>query len=308
MIRKFTLTLSAALILTAASSCGRTVQRDGYNGGISGAAPATELATQPPSRETATEPATEAPTEKVRERIEVETKKPADYILSDTAEISGFETVLQRPELPTGCEITALTQTLNYYGFDVDKVFMCDTFMPVDINGYYSMNEAYLGDPRAENGFGCNAPVIEKAANDYFAYIGSDWYALDLTGITMDDILYQVEQGRPVIVWSTMDQRETHATFQFILGCGEEFWFNGYQHCLTVYGYDRNRGVIMAADPLVGNVEYEEERFGRIYEEMGSQAVILCGYGDTAGVNTATESEMKQWLEINKPKELENLW
>lgn len=307
MIRKFTLTLSAALILTAASSCGRTVQRDGYNGGISGAAPATEPATQPPSRETATEPATEAPTEKVRERIEVETKKPADYILSDTAEISGFETVLQRPELPTGCEITALTQTLNYYGFDVDKVFMCDTFMPVDINGYYSMNEAYLGDPRAENGFGCNAPVIEKAANDYFAYIGSDWYALDLTGITMDDILYQVEQGRPVIVWSTMDQRETHATFQFILGCGEEFWFNGYQHCLTVYGYDRNRGVIMAADPLVGNVEYEEERFGRIYEEMGSQAVILCGHDDTAGVNTATESEMKQWLEINKPKELDDL-
>lgn len=308
MNKKFTLALSAALILTAASSCGRTVQPYGYNSGIPGAAPVTEPAAEAPTDEPATEPPTEAPTEETRGPVEVNVIKPADYILDYTAEVTGFETVLQNPELPTGCEITALTQTLNYYGFDVDKEFMCDTFMPIDINGYYSMDEVYLGDPRAYNGFGCNAPVIEKAANDYFAYIGSDWYALDLTGITMDDVFYQVEQGRPVIVWSTIDQHESHATFQFVLGCGEEFWFNGYQHCLTIYGYDQNRGVVMIADPLVGNVEYDADRFGRIYEEMGSQAVILCGYDDTAGVNVTTDSEKEQWLEINKPKELENLW
>lgn len=308
MIKKFTLVFAAAALLTSAASCGRTVQRDGYNTDVSGAAPATEPATEAPTEEPATEPPTEAPTEEVRGPVEVSVKMPLDYILSDAAEVPGFETVLQNPELPTGCEITALTQTLNYYGFDVDKEFMCDTFMPIDFNGYYSMDDVYLGDPRSYNGFGCNAPVIEKAANDYFAYIGSDWYALDLTGINMDDVLYQIEQGRPVVVWSTMDQRESQASFQFILGCGEEFWFNGYQHCLTVYGYDRNRGVVMVADPLVGNIEYDADRFGRIYEIMGSQAVILCGYDDTAGVDLTTDSEKEAWLEENKPKELENLW
>lgn len=301
MIKKLKFVLPAAILLTAVSSCGRTVQRADYNGGI----PATEPVTEAPA--VSTEPPTESPTEGTREPVEVNIIMPAGHILANTAEAYGFETVLQNPELPTGCEITALTQTMNYYGFDVDKVFMCDTFMPVDINGFYTMDDVYLGDPRATNGFGCNAPVIEKAANDYFDYIGSDWYALDLTGITMDDVLFQVEQGRPVIVWSTIDQHETHATFQFVLGCGEEFWFNGYQHCLTVYGYDRNRGVIMAADPLVGNVEYEEDRFGRIYEEMGSQAVILCGYSDTAGEDLTTEAEKKTWLEENRPKELDNL-
>ncbi len=308
MMKRFTLAFTAAALLASAVSCGRTVQRDGYNTGVSGTIPASVPATEAVPEEPVTELPAESPTETVRGPVEVEVKMPTGYILADAAEISGFETVLQNPELPTGCEITALAQTLNYYGFDADKVFMCDTFMPVDINGYYSMDDAYLGDPRATNGFGCNAPVIEKAANDYFEYIGSDWYALDLTGITMDDVLYQVEQGRPVIVWSTIDQYESQATFQFILGCGEEFWFNSYQHCLTVYGYDRNRGVIMAADPLVGNVEYEAERFGRIFEIMGCQAVILCGWDDTAGVNVSTEAEEKAWLEENKPKELENLW
>ncbi len=307
MLKKFISALTAGLLLTPAVSCGRTVQRDGYNDEMSGTVPATEPATEAPAEEPSTEPPTEPLNEEVRGPVDVETKMPAGHILADTAEISGFSTVLQNPELPTGCEITALTQTMNYYGFDVDKVFMCDTFMPVDINGYYTMDDVYLGDPRATNGFGCNAPVIEKAANDYFDYIGSDWYALDLTGITMDDVLYQVEQGRPVIVWSTMEQRETHATFQFILGCGEEFWFNGYQHCLTVYGYDRSRGVIMAADPLAGNMEYEEARFGRIYEEMGSQAVILCGYEDTAGEDYTTEAEKEAWIEENDPKDLDNL-
>lgn len=32
------------------------------------------------------------------------------------------ECVLQNPELPTGCEITALTTVLNYLGYNVDKL------------------------------------------------------------------------------------------------------------------------------------------------------------------------------------------
>lgn len=37
--------------------------------------------------------------------------------------------VSQYPELPTGCEITALTTVLNYLGYNVDKLTMADYYL-----------------------------------------------------------------------------------------------------------------------------------------------------------------------------------
>ena len=45
-----------------------------------------------------------------------------DNVIDVYHEIQDFEIIYQEPELPTGCEITALTMVLHYYGFDVDKV------------------------------------------------------------------------------------------------------------------------------------------------------------------------------------------
>lgn len=279
----------APFVLT---SCGRTVQVTGEND-LPTSAPVTTVRTEVL---TVNEPLVESPTT-VYERIEIDTSMPKNHEMKEKSVISGFETVLQNPELPTGCEITSLTQTMNYYGFDVDKTELCDVFMPIDHDGYYTMNEAYLGDPYATNGFGCNAPVIANTANDYFDYIGSDWYAVDLSGASLEEVFYQVEQGRPVIVWTTIDQIESHAEFQFELGCGEDFYFNPFQHCVTIYGYDYSTGKVHIADPLADNIEYDLERFGRIYEVMEKQAVILVGNDETAGKVYTTEDEQRVWLE-----------
>lgn len=307
-MKKIIFSIIAFLSVVSAVSCGRTVKRDGENFSD----PSSSRVQFTVSSVSVTEPAADRPLEtdaRDAEYIEedsepigapehtvVDPYMPDGYELPDSCVIDGFETVMQKPELPTGCEITALAQTLNFYGFDIDKVDLCDMFMPTDFNGYYTMNEVYLGDPRSTNGCGCNAPVIAMAAAYYFTWIGSDWYALDLTGISLREVFYQVEQGRPVVVWSTIGQRETHAEFQFRLGCGEDFYFNHYQHCLTVYGYDYSSGTVYVADPLEGNVQYEMDRFERIYEIMGDQAVILCGNEKSAGEVYSTEEERKQWL------------
>lgn len=39
-------------------------------------------------------------------------------------ETDDFPIIIQNPELPTGCEITALTMVLNYYGYPADKIVM----------------------------------------------------------------------------------------------------------------------------------------------------------------------------------------
>ena len=49
---------------------------------------------------------------------------------STGTQLTDFEIIEQYPELPTGCEITAMTMVLNYYGYNVDKVTMALDYMP----------------------------------------------------------------------------------------------------------------------------------------------------------------------------------
>ena len=66
------------------------------------------------------------------------------------------------PELPTGCEITALTMVLNYYGYAADKTVMASKYLPVRAAGLHygadgmlygnDMDEYFIGDPATENG------------------------------------------------------------------------------------------------------------------------------------------------------------
>lgn len=300
-MKRIILFISCIMITAMFTSCGRTIRLTGEN--VITKAQADYQETTVPTTVATTVPVTEPATEGKPQHLNVNTKMPKDYKLNESCVIEGFETVMQEPELPTGCEITALAQTINFYGFDIDKVELCDVFMPVDYDGYYTMNDVYLGDPHSTNGFGCNAPVITNTANDYFDYIGSDWYAKNLSGISLDEVFYQIEQGRPVVIWTTIDQRETHAVFEFRLGCGEDFYFNPYQHCVTIYGYDKEKGIVNIADPLKGNVEYDMDRFSRIYDVMEQQAVVLIGNEESKGKVYTSKKEQKKWLEKNRPKE-----
>lgn len=306
MIRNFTAAAAAITCIAALTSCGRILMPEGEN--VVGGAAATSTVPVTTAETAAeivavTEAATEATTVfGAPARVEIDTKMPEGYQLGSKSAVY-VETVLQKPELPTGCEITALTELMNFYGFAADKVEMSDVFMKIDHVGYYSMNDAYLGDPHLDNGFGCNAPVIVRAADDYFDYIGSDWYAVDLTGSSIEEVYYQTEQGRPVVVWTTISQYETYPEYQFTLGCGEDFYFNPFQHCVVVYGFDYEDGTVHVADPLEGNRKYDMARFERIYEILGKQAVVLCGNESSAGTDYTTDEEKAAWLAENRPSD-----
>ena len=51
--------------------------------------------------------------------------------------------IKQMPELPTGCEITAVTMMLQYAGQPVDKVTLAHE-MPYDASDW---NKGFVGDP-----------------------------------------------------------------------------------------------------------------------------------------------------------------
>ena len=77
------------------------------------------------------------------------------------------ECVLQNPELPTGCEITALTTVLNYLGYNVDKLTMADYYLDKGKMGEVSPYKAFVGNPRDEDSCGAFAPVLVNSATKY---------------------------------------------------------------------------------------------------------------------------------------------
>lgn len=280
MIGKYLkITLASAAVVSVLSSCGSRVQLMGSSSESDPALVAESGFTTELDRNNA-----EAPkdSDEITEDGAISTlgtsdlTAPSGYKPKGSCVIDGFQTVMQEPELPTGCEVTALTEVLNYCGFDVDKVTMADRFMPTDYEGIYTMDEAYIGDPKTYTGFGCSAPVICTTAKLYFRDIGEgSWFPFDLTGTDFTDLFYQIDEGRPVIVWATMNLWETTPEYVYTARSGEEMWFATYQHCLAIYGYDMDEGIVYAADPLVGNTTYSISQFEHIYDILGKQGVIL---------------------------------
>lgn len=283
MTRKFLRTAAAcAAALICLTSCGETVSlmtpEESGPASDRSYTDETEVITTPAETETA-----EEVTEPVTEGFSVNVARPRGHKAAKKSVIKKFETVMQNPELPTGCEVTSLCQTLNYLGFDIDKVELADEFMPMDHEGSTTMDYAYIGDPKLQDGFGCFPPVLVQTADSYFESIDSPCYAEDMSGIELEKLFYQIEEGRPLITWVTIDLVELRPEHLWTTPDGDEMWFSGMQHCVTVYGYDLDKKIVYVADPLKGNVEYDLERFTNMFNMLGQKAVIICGDSETEG-------------------------
>ena len=324
MIRNFILMTAAACTFTAAAaSCGSTTVKLADLETTQASAETTAETTLDNEIVGAIQSVAEEETEPEPVLYEIDIEPPEGYTPTGSCVLENFETVMQEPELPTGCEVTSLAQTLNYLGFSVDKVELADEFMPIDFNGTYTMNDAYIGEPKSTRGMGCLAPVIVQTADDYFASVESPCYAADLSESSLNSLFWQIDEGRPVIVWVTIDMRPRLWYYQFTAQSGEEVWFNYYQHCVTVYGYDMENSVVHVADPLVGNTTYDLDKFEEVYEAMREQAVVICGDSSTEGTylprsdkpqseavsrnqqeaEKATEEETSENAEINEETE-----
>ncbi len=183
--------------------------------------------------------------------------------------------IYQDPELPTGCEITSLTMLLNYLGFDVEKTELADDYLEKDYTATKSIDEAFLGDPRWDGGYGCNAPVIVDAAEKYLKDQKSSLKVQNITGTDFDDLYEYIYNDIPVIVWSSMNLMEVEKNFCYKDDKGNDVYWYDNEHCMLLCGYDKERNLVTAADPLSGLMLYDADRFRYIYEEMNKQAVII---------------------------------
>lgn len=196
--------------------------------------------------------------------------------------IENFEIIGQLPELPTGCEITAMTMVLNYYGLNPDKIQMATEYLPTTAYYTYYENDKligpdldnyFLGDPTSEYGYVCGTNAIITASNAFLEDIDSNYVARDLSGCDISDLYGYVSQDKPIAVWTTIEMADRYETEGWYTESGKYVEWSQNDHCNVLIGYSEE--TVTIADPLLGIVEYDKEQFEKVLASRGSKAVAL---------------------------------
>lgn len=178
--------------------------------------------------------------------------KPTKYVFDEKQD-------LQMPELPTGCEATALGTLLRMNGVDVTKFDVADA-MPKSNGSDFVY--AFWGNPySATDGWACMAPCSVITANKFLK--DTNKVAVEYTGTNLTDLKF------PSAVWVTMYLNDPQPS---------NYESNGYRlfrnpHCVVVTRIELDS--VYVIDPLVGEVAYPLERFNSVYKELGCQAVCI---------------------------------
>lgn len=185
----------------------------------------------------------------------------------------------QQGLLPTGCEIVSACMVLRYYGCDTTVHTLVDSYLDVgfltgsgDARTGPHPAECFIGSPYEAGGFGCYAQVIERMMN---RVLPEGLTAEDATGTPLDQLTGEIDRGRPVLVWATMNMKASSPGPSWRLNSGELFtWISG-EHCLVLVGYDRDNYYFN--DPYQNNglVAYPRELAERRFSELGFQSVTV---------------------------------
>jgi uncharacterized protein YvpB len=182
--------------------------------------------------------------------------------------------ILQKPELPRGCEVTSLVMLLQKAGVHVDKMELAREIkrVPYYKNGQFgNPNEGFVGSMEefGKRGYGVYHEPLASLGRQYLPS-----RIIDLSGKSFDlAVLAQLRDGIPVVVI-------TNATFKPLAKSYFHDWrtnsgivkVTNQEHSVLVTGYDQNH--IFFNDPLgKKNATADRATFIQAWEQMGKQAI-----------------------------------
>ncbi|MEH6955482.1 C39 family peptidase [Neobacillus drentensis] len=150
----------------------------------------------------------------------------------------------QRPELPTGCEITAVTMMLQYKGVRVDKVTLANK-MP---RHSQNPNLGYVGNPYTKRGWTIYPSALMGLVKNY---AGS---AKNLTGTSNVNIEKQLVSNKSIVVWVSR--------------------MHGFSvHALTLTGFDQNYYYYNDCWTGEKNAKLSKKEFNRLWGNQSKRAI-----------------------------------
>jgi uncharacterized protein YvpB len=194
--------------------------------------------------------------------------------------LTNVPVISQMPELPRGCEVTSLSMLLSSAGIQVDKMRLAgevkkdNTPYEEDDEGNVSFGNPNIGfvgamDTFDKPGLAVYHGPIEDLAEKYLPN-----RVLDMSGADFTDILYQLQQGRPVWVIANVDfDRLPASSFQTWQTPSGPIQITYKEHSVLVTGYDKDS--LYFNDPLTDekNRKVPRDSFKAAWEQMGSQAI-----------------------------------
>ena len=229
------------------------------------------------------EPESETQSETVAVGLESTLLSEKVYRNSTGTRLTDFEIMEQYPELPTGCEITAMTMVMNYYGYQVNKVTMALDYMPKVQAEFYRSEDGrlmgpdlenfFVGDPTEETGYICGTGAIVTAANAYLTDVGSDMTAVAMKNAQPEELYDLIDQGTPVVIWCTINMEDRAETDSWYREDGTYMEWSTNDHGAVLIGYDED--TVTVADPIYSRITDSRVQFEKIFAERGGQCVIL---------------------------------
>ena len=175
---------------------------------------------------------------------------------------------------PTGCESTALTILLNYYGVNVSVKDVVSLLRKGDLphseNGVrYGGNPflEFIGHPADPYSYGVYDEPIVLVAEQFKPGI------INGRGMSLNQVLELVRQDKPVVVWNTMNLAVPYINQSWIYKpTGETIKWLTSLHALVVIGY--NDSQVIVSDSLNGKVRYfDKKTFESRYNAFGKRAL-----------------------------------
>ena len=181
--------------------------------------------------------------------------------------------VLQNPELPTGCEATALTMVLNYYGYDINKVDLVDGYLQYWDQEY---QVGFKGSPFSQDGALMWPPALVDTANIFLEQMKSEFHAEDVSGKSFDELLKYIDDGCPVILWVN-ETFTTNINYDGTVDYydGHTYYSQWGSHCVVLTGYDEERAVAYINNPQSDMTEIDLYQLWSVYDACGKYAVIV---------------------------------
>ena len=240
------------------------------------------------SSEAEDEESSEAADEESSEAADEESSEAEDEESSETNAhiISGVSGTCQFPELPTGCEATALYSLMKYWEIQVNKYDLAMNYMPREYvyfekGSFYGPNpmDTFAGDPSTESGsFGCFAKCLVKTFERFALenQEANEFFAIDLTGKCLDYLLQEyVAKDNPVLVIVTPRLVYPHYGCSWMLENGETWDWQSGHHAMVVYGFNENEIYVTDSANWSGMATYNRKEFEEIYKIKGLSAMTI---------------------------------
>ncbi|MGG2095076.1 C39 family peptidase [Bacillus sp. S13(2024)] len=184
----------------------------------------------------------------------------------------------QKPELKFGCEVTSLAMVLQYAGVKVDKMQLANNIKKDndslsisedgDILQWGNPKEGFVGDMTGKTmGYAVYVEPLQQLMEHYLPN-----RTVNLTGKSFDNVLAQVNMGKPVVVWTTGDYKLPDKWASWKHG-NENITAPLDLHAVVLVGFEN--GYVYINDPLTEKkaLKVNKKTFIQSWDALEKQAL-----------------------------------